>query len=228
MRIECYILPVRGTPYTVYVSHMSIHRRPPSPARTYVDDPPATATHPQSPMDAAAPAPPASPPLAVHLVTGGRSSPEHALLLRSLAAARVVALDAEWKPRRRGPAVADDPSAAAAATPPPPQFPTVTLLQVACRGDGDGGGAAAAEVFVVDLLAVPLAELREPLRELFERPEVLKLGFRFKQDLVYLSATFAAALGSSAGFERVSGDRSNCCCGTRLEPCLLLHVIWTL
>uniref|UniRef100_I1QE10 3'-5' exonuclease domain-containing protein n=1 Tax=Oryza glaberrima TaxID=4538 RepID=I1QE10_ORYGL len=100
-------------------------------------------------------------------------------------------------------AVADDPSAAAAATPPPPQFPTVTLLQVACRGDGDGGGAAAAEVFVVDLLAVPLAELREPLRELFERPEVLKLGFRFKQDLVYLSATFAAALGSSAGFERV-------------------------
>uniref|UniRef100_A0A0E0HZZ1 3'-5' exonuclease domain-containing protein n=1 Tax=Oryza nivara TaxID=4536 RepID=A0A0E0HZZ1_ORYNI len=154
-------------------------------------------------MDAAAPAPPASPPLAVHLVTGGGSSPEHALLLRSLAAARVVALDAEWKPRRRGPAVADDPSAAAAATPPPPQFPTVTLLQVACRGDGDGGGAAAAEVFVVDLLAVPLAELREPLRELFERPEVLKLGFRFKQDLVYLSATFAAALGSSAGFERV-------------------------
>ncbi|EAZ39672.1 hypothetical protein OsJ_24105 [Oryza sativa Japonica Group] len=138
-------------------------------------------------MDAAAPAPPASPPLAVHLVTGGGSSPEHALLLRSLAAARVVALDAEWKPRRRGPAVADDPSAAAAATPPPLQFPTVTLLQVACRGDGDGGGAAAAE----------------PLRELFERPEVLKLGFRFKQDLVYLSATFAAALGSSAGFERV-------------------------
>lgn len=178
-------------------------------------------------MDAAAPAPPAPPPLAVHLVTGGGSSPELALLLRALAAARVVALDAEWKPRRRGPAVADDPSAAAAvaaATPPPPQFPTVTLLQVACRGDGDGGGAAAAEVFVVDLLAVALAELREPLRELFERPEVLKLGFRFKQDLVYLSATFAAALGSSAGFERVSGDRSNCCRGTRLEPFLLRFI----
>ncbi|XP_006658525.2 exonuclease mut-7 homolog [Oryza brachyantha] len=145
-------------------------------------------------MDAAAPAPP---PFAVRLVSGGGSSPELALLLRSLAAARVVALDAEWKPRRRGPGDGPSPSAP---PPPPPQFPTVTLLQVACRGDGEG---AAAEVFVVDLLAVPLADLREPLRELFERPEVLKLGFRFKQDLVYLSATFAAALGCGAGFERV-------------------------
>uniref|UniRef100_A0A0D9WYF9 3'-5' exonuclease domain-containing protein n=1 Tax=Leersia perrieri TaxID=77586 RepID=A0A0D9WYF9_9ORYZ len=152
----------------------------------------------------------APPPFAVHLVTGGASSPELALLLRSLAAARVVALDAEWKPRRRGPggdAPNSPPPATAAAPPPPPapQFPTVTLLQVACRGDGagEGGAAAAAEVFVVDLLAVPLADLWESLRELFERPDVLKLGFRFKQDLVYLSATFAAALGRGAGFVRV-------------------------
>nr|CAB3456480.1 unnamed protein product [Digitaria exilis] len=145
------------------------------------------------------PAPP--PPFAVHLVTGSGSSPEFALLLRSLAAASIVALDAEWKPRRRGSPAAAAPgnggSPAAAPAPAPPQFPTVTLLQVACRsGKGDRG-----EVFVVDLLAVPLADLWAPLRDLFERPDVLKLGFRFKQDLVYLSATFAAALGGDAGFD---------------------------
>jgi len=155
-----------------------------------------------------APAPPPPPPFVVHLVTGGGSSPELALLLRSLAAARVVALDAEWKPRRRGsPAAAGTgggSSPASAPAPAPPQFPTVTLLQVACRG-GDGGEdeRERCEVFVVDLLAVPLADLRAPLRELFERPDALKLGFRFKQDLVYLSATFAAALGGDAGFDRV-------------------------
>ncbi|TVU39599.1 hypothetical protein EJB05_13025 [Eragrostis curvula] len=146
------------------------------------------------------PAPP--PPFAVHLVTGGGSSPELSLLLRSLDAARIVALDAEWKPRRRGgpvaPAPADDPSPEPA--PAPPLFPTVTLLQIACRGGGDDD---VCEVFVVDLLTVPLAELWAPLRELFERPDVLKLGFRFKQDLVYLSATFAAALGCDSGFDRV-------------------------
>ena len=94
-----------------------------------------------------APAPP--PPLAVHLVTGGGSSPELALLLRSLAAARVVALDAEWKPRRRGSPAAAAPAAlgdgttlASEASPAPPKFPTVTLLQVACRvGDGEIGRA---------------------------------------------------------------------------------------
>ncbi|KAL6871473.1 hypothetical protein ACP4OV_014302 [Aristida adscensionis] len=151
-------------------------------------------------------APPPPPPSAVHLVTDGGTSPELALLLRCLAAARVVALDAEWKPRRRGgppaaaaaPSTGDDPSPA---PPPPPHFPTVTLLQVACRGDGSERSGC--EVFVVDLLAVPLADLWAPLRELFERPEVLKLGFRFKQDLVYLSATFAAALGRDTGFDRV-------------------------
>nr|CAB3452764.1 unnamed protein product [Digitaria exilis] len=147
------------------------------------------------------PAPP--PPFAVHLVNGSGSSPEFALLLRSLAAASIVALDAEWKPRRRGSPAAAAPgnggSPAAAPAPAPPQFPTVTLLQVACRsGKGDRG-----EVFVVDLLAVPLADLWAPLRDLFERPDVLKLGFRFKQDLVYLSATFAAALGGDSGFNRV-------------------------
>ena len=150
-----------------------------------------------------------APPFAVHLVTGGGSSPELALLLRSLAAARVVALDAEWKPRRRGSPAAAAPAAlgdgttlASEASPAPPKFPTVTLLQVACRV-GDGGEGERSEVFVVDLLSVPLADLWAPLRELFERPEALKLGFRFRQDLVYLSSTFSAALGCDSGFDRV-------------------------
>ncbi|WVZ62961.1 hypothetical protein U9M48_012648 [Paspalum notatum var. saurae] len=154
-----------------------------------------------------APAPP--PPFAVHLVTGGGSSAELAFLLRSLASAHVVALDAEWKPRRRGRPDSAAPAALGDGTPLSPeasparrQFPTVTLLQVACRG-GDGGEGERGEVFVVDLLAVPLADLWAPLQELFERPDALKLGFRFKQDLVYLSATFAAALGCDAGFDRV-------------------------
>jgi uncharacterized protein len=58
-------------------------------------------------------------------------------------------------------------------------------------------------VFVVDLIAMPLADLWVPLRELFERPDVLELGFKFKQDLVYLSGTFAAELGDDSGFDRV-------------------------
>ncbi|CAM0905799.1 unnamed protein product [Alopecurus aequalis] len=136
------------------------------------------------------------PPFAVHLVTGGTSSPELSHLLQSLAAARIVAFDAEWKPRRRGASAHGDD--ASPAPPNPPQLPTVTVLQLACRSE-EGGN----EVFVVDLLAVPLAELWSPLRRLFERPEVLKLGFRFKQDLVYLSVTFTAALGCDSGFDRV-------------------------
>ncbi|VAI61039.1 unnamed protein product [Triticum turgidum subsp. durum] len=140
------------------------------------------------------PAPP--PPLAAQLVTGDASSPALSHLLRSLAAARIVAFDAEWKPRRRAPSAPSDD--ASPAPPNPTQLPTVTVLQLACRGE-DGGN----EVFVVDLLAVPLADLWAPLRELFERPGVLKLGFRFKQDLAYLSATFTAALGCDSGFNRV-------------------------
>lgn len=34
-------------------------------------------------------------------------------------------------------------------------------------------------------------------------PDVIKLGFRFKQDLVYLSSTFREQ-GCDAGFDRVS------------------------
>jgi uncharacterized protein len=58
-------------------------------------------------------------------------------------------------------------------------------------------------VFVVDLIAMPLADLWALLCKLFESHDVLKLEFRFKQYLVYLSATFSAELGGDARFDRV-------------------------
>ncbi|KHN25207.1 Putative exonuclease mut-7 like [Glycine soja] len=108
--------------------------------------------------------------LKVHLVTR-TDSPEFALLSSALSRTSVVGLDAEWKPVRR-------------------LFPRVAVLQIAC---GDSA------VFVLDLLSLPLSSLWDPLRELLLSPDILKLGFGFKQDLVYLSSTFA----SHGGFDKV-------------------------
>nr|CAD1819041.1 unnamed protein product [Ananas comosus var. bracteatus] len=147
-----------------------------------------------------APSPPH--PFEIHMVASA-ASPEFALLRRTLRRSRAVALDAEWKPRRSRPS-----SSSSSADPSPSSssslFPPVTLLQIACRavaGEGGGGGSSS-PVFIVDLLAVAAEALWEPLRELFESPEVLKLGFRFKQDLVYLSSTFSSH-GCDPGFDRV-------------------------
>ncbi|KAK7385002.1 hypothetical protein VNO78_30709 [Psophocarpus tetragonolobus] len=108
--------------------------------------------------------------LKVHLVTRTDSA-EFAGLSEALGRASVVGLDAEWKPARRS-------------------FPTVSLLQIAC---GDSA------VFVLDLLSLPLSSLWDPLRQLLLSPDILKLGFGFKQDLVYLSSTFS----SLGGFDKV-------------------------
>ncbi|KAL9331082.1 hypothetical protein ACSQ67_000692 [Phaseolus vulgaris] len=108
--------------------------------------------------------------LKVHLVTGTDTA-EFRLLSEALGRSSVVGLDAEWKPVRKS-------------------FPTVSVLQIAC---GDWG------VFVLDLLSLPLSSLSEPLRELLLCPDILKLGFGFKQDLVYLSSTFC----SHGGFDKV-------------------------
>ncbi|XP_047151109.1 uncharacterized protein LOC124823029 isoform X1 [Vigna umbellata] len=108
--------------------------------------------------------------LKVHLVTGTDTA-EFRLLSEALGRSSVVGLDAEWKPVRRS-------------------FPTVSVLQIAC---GDWG------VFVLDLLSIPLSSLSEPLRELLLCPDILKLGFGFKQDLTYLSSTFC----SHGGFDKV-------------------------
>ncbi|XP_014504632.1 uncharacterized protein LOC106764767 [Vigna radiata var. radiata] len=108
--------------------------------------------------------------LKVHLVTGTDTA-EFRLLSEALGRSSVVGLDAEWKAVRRS-------------------FPTVSVLQIAC---GDWG------VFVLDLLSIPLSSLSEPLRELLLCPDILKLGFGFKQDLTYLSSTFC----SHGGFDKV-------------------------
>lgn len=52
-------------------------------------------------------------------------------------------------------------------------------------------------------MSLPLPQIYDLLKDVFESPNVLKLGFRFKQDLVYLSATFSAQR-CEPGFDRVS------------------------
>ncbi|RDX86715.1 Exonuclease mut-7-like protein, partial [Mucuna pruriens] len=108
--------------------------------------------------------------LKVHLITCTDSA-EFTLLSEALSRTSVVGLDAEWKSVGRS-------------------FPRVSVLQIAC---GDSA------VFVLDLLSLPLSSLWKPLRELLLSPDIFKLGFGFKQDLVYLSSTFS----SHGGFDKV-------------------------
>jgi hypothetical protein len=54
----------------------------------------------------------------------------------------------------------------------------------------------------VDLLGVSLEDVYQPIKEMFESETILKLGFRFKQDLVYLSHTFSTQ-GGEPGFDVV-------------------------
>ncbi|KAK7320844.1 hypothetical protein VNO77_30694 [Canavalia gladiata] len=112
-------------------------------------------------------------PLKVHLVTS-TDSPEFTLLSQALTRTSLVGLDAEWKPVRTQQA----------------SFPTVSLLQIACVDS---------VVFVLDLLSLPLSSVWDTVRELLVSPDILKLGFGFKQDLVYLSSTFC----SQGGFDKV-------------------------
>ncbi|KAF8379983.1 hypothetical protein HHK36_027451 [Tetracentron sinense] len=119
-------------------------------------------------------------------------SPEFTHLTWALKRSSVVGLDAEWKPIRTQQS----------------SYPTVSLLQIACRvvprlSDGDGTDPLNDSlVFLLDLLAVPLPLVWELLRDMFISPDILKLGFKFKQDLIYLSSTFCSQ-GCNAGFDRV-------------------------
>ncbi|GAU21139.1 hypothetical protein TSUD_10570 [Trifolium subterraneum] len=118
-------------------------------------------------------------PLEIHLVTT-TDSPEFTHLTHSLTQTSLVGLDAEWKPVRTHQT----------------SFPTVSLLQIACQLGNDS------VVFLLDLLSIPLSSLWEPLKEMLISPDILKLGFRFKQDLVYLSSTFCSQ-GCNPGFDKV-------------------------
>ncbi|CAL5364586.1 unnamed protein product [Camellia sinensis] len=117
-------------------------------------------------------------PLAIDSV----DSPEFTHFTRSLSRSSVIGLDAEWKPLRSHEST----------------FPTVSLLQIACRLSVDGESS----VFLLDLLAIPLRSIYQLLRDVFVSPDILKLGFRFKQDLAYLSSTFCSQ-DCDPGFDRV-------------------------
>lgn len=119
-------------------------------------------------------------------------SPEFAHFTRALTRSSVIGLDAEWKPLRV----------------PQPTFPTVSLLQIACLPPAAAGDDESS-VFLLDLLAIPLPSICGLLKDVFVSPHVLKLGFRFKQDLVYLSSTFCSQ-GCDPGFDRVSFCWSVC------------------
>ncbi|XP_048126927.1 exonuclease mut-7 homolog [Rhodamnia argentea] len=126
-------------------------------------------------------------PLKIHLVSTP-DSPEFARFTRALTRSSVIGLDAEWKPAR--------------APHPESNFPTVTLLQLACRPALRAAALEEPAVFLLDLSSIPLPSVWELLRDVFASPDVLKLGFRFKQDLIFLSSTFCSQ-GCDPGFDRV-------------------------
>ncbi|XP_038686421.1 exonuclease mut-7 homolog isoform X2 [Tripterygium wilfordii] len=122
-------------------------------------------------------------PLKIHLVTSTEST-EFTHLTRALSLSTVIGLDAEWKPIRTNQCSS---------------FPTVTLLQIACQLRSrlesdlvDCDEVAEPVVFLLDLVAISPSSVYELLRDVFVSPDILKLGFRFKQDLVYLSSTFCS------------------------------------
>lgn len=127
--------------------------------------------------------------LKIHLVTSTESL-EFTHLARALSQSSLVGLDAEWKPQRSHQS----------------NFPRVSLLQLACqpgRFNPESDESNASVVFLLDLSSIPLPSIWELLKELFVSPDILKLGFKFKQDLIYLSSTFCSQ-GCDIGFDRVS------------------------
>lgn len=130
-------------------------------------------------------------PLKIHVVSS-TDSPEFAHLTRVLTRSSLIGLDAEWKPIR---------------APQKSTFPTVSLLQLACQlSDRPGENSGELEdsvVFLLDLSSIPLTSVWELLKDVFVSPDILKLGFRFKQDLIYLSSTFSSH-DCDPGFDRVS------------------------
>ncbi|KAK9914539.1 hypothetical protein M0R45_038313 [Rubus argutus] len=124
--------------------------------------------------------------LKIHFVSS-TDSPEFTHLTECLTRTTIIALDAEWKPIRNH----------------QPSLPTVSLLQLACQlGHELAGDSDDSVVFLLDLSSIPLPSIWELLRDAFVSPDILKLGFRFKQDLKYLSSTFISQ-GCDPGFDRV-------------------------
>ncbi|OVA06330.1 3'-5' exonuclease domain [Macleaya cordata] len=128
-------------------------------------------------------------PQEIHLVSK-TDSEEFNLLSWALNRSSVIGLDAEWKPSHTKQS----------------SFPTVSLLQIACRVNDNLVEYTDSQndlwVFLVDLLNIHLSSIWELLRDMFISPDILKLGFRFKQDLIYLSSTFCSN-GCNLVFDKV-------------------------
>ncbi|PHU23261.1 hypothetical protein BC332_08368 [Capsicum chinense] len=124
-------------------------------------------------------------PITIRLVSSP-NSPEFTHLTHSLTHSSLIGLDAEWKPNRTHHST----------------FPTVSLLQIACQLTGPDNSSVESPVFLVDLDSIPLQSIYQLIKDVFVSTNVLKLGFRFKQDLVYLSSTFCAH-GCEPGFDKV-------------------------
>ncbi|KAG4130990.1 hypothetical protein ERO13_D09G180600v2 [Gossypium hirsutum] len=120
-----------------------------------------------------------------HIVSSFDSS-EFTHLTRTLSKSTVIGLDAEWKPVRSQRST----------------FPTVTLLQLACQIGDDSAGWDESVVFLLDLSSLPLPSIWGLIKDVLVSPDILKLGFKFKQDLIYLSSTFRAQ-GGNPGFDQV-------------------------
>ncbi|CAO2838575.1 unnamed protein product [Amaranthus hypochondriacus] len=144
-------------------------------------------------------------PLAIHWVSTTDSS-EFALLSWALTHSSIIALDAEWKPAH----IQTQNQTQQSSTNSDSSFPTVSLVQIACRlvefpdnsADSTQMKQDDSVVFLVDLQSIPLSSIYGQFKEMFVNERILKLGFRFKQDFVYLSSTFCSH-GCQPGFDRV-------------------------
>lgn len=98
----------------------------------------------------------------------------------------IIGLDAEWKP----PSSNNSSSSSSSVTTIDHQHhPPVLLLQIACRLKNNNNSDYI--VFVLDLQSAGvICSVYPLLSQVLVSPNILKLGFRFKQDLLYLSSTF--------------------------------------
>ncbi|KAG9452678.1 hypothetical protein H6P81_005582 [Aristolochia fimbriata] len=125
-------------------------------------------------------------PFEIHFVSSIETE-EFSRFQSALSRSSVIGLDAEWKPCR---------------TPNSTSFPPVSLLQIACGCRTLSDRKYDFQVFLLDLQSLPLPAVWKLLVDMFVSPNILKLGFRFKQDLAYLSSTFCAR-GCEPGFTEV-------------------------
>ncbi|ERN19308.1 uncharacterized protein LOC18447686 [Amborella trichopoda] len=132
-----------------------------------------------------------------HFISSPDSS-EFFLFIWALNHSSIVGLDSEWKPSQ---------------TQNSHNFPKLSILQIACKltsfsefpledDNSRETDKSNCLVFILDLFSLPPSSIWKPLRDLFISPNVLKLGFKFKQDLIYLSSSLTSQ-GSEYWFDKV-------------------------